>query len=58
MWNRVKQRSLKKTAELEANAIANYKNFLEEATEQRVKDIFEALIDVEQDHLDLTEKEL
>ena len=53
-----REESLKKTAELEANAIAHYKNFLEEATEQRVKDIFEALIDVEQDHLDLTEKEL
>jgi len=53
-----REESLKKTAELETNAIAHYKKFFEEATEQRIKDIFEALIAVEQDHLDLTEKEL
>ena len=53
-----REESLKKTAELETDAIAHYKNFLKEATEERVKEIFEALIEVEQDHLDLTEKEL
>jgi len=53
-----KEESLKKTAELETDAIAHYKKFLEEATEQRVKDIFEALIQVEQDHLDLTNANL
>ena len=53
-----REESLKKTEELETNAIAHYKNFLEEATEERVKEIFEALIQVEQDHLNLTEKEL
>ncbi len=53
-----REESLNKTKELETDAIAHYKKFLEEATEQRVKDIFEALIDVEQDHLNLTEKEL
>ena len=53
-----KTESLNKTKELETDAIAHYKKFFEEATEQRVKDVFEALIAVEQDHLNLTEKEL
>lgn len=53
-----REESLKKTAELETDAIDHYKKFLEEATEQRVKDIFEALIAVEQDHLDLTNANL
>lgn len=50
--------SLKKTKELEAGAIAHYKKFLEQAEEQRVRDIFEALISVEQDHLDISEDNL
>lgn len=53
-----REESLEKTAELETGAIAHYKKFLEEAVEPRVQDIFKALIQVEQDHLDLTEKEL
>jgi len=53
-----KAESLNKTVELETGAIGHYKKFLSEATEQRVKDVFEALIAVETDHLNLTEKEL
>jgi rubrerythrin len=50
--------SLGKTKDLETNAIRHYKKFLEEATEPRVKDIFQALIEVEQDHLDLVNANL
>ena len=50
--------SLTKTAELETGAIAHYKKFFEQATEPRVKEIFEALIEVEQDHLDLSNANL
>lgn len=50
--------SLEKTKELETNAVAHYKKFFEEATEPRIKDIFKALIAVEQDHIELTDKEL
>jgi rubrerythrin len=53
-----RKESLEKTKELETGAVEHYKKFLEEATEQRVKDIFEALIAVEQDHLDLSNANL
>lgn len=45
--------SLDKTKELETHAIMLYKKFLEQATEPRVIDIFQALIKIEQDHLEL-----
>jgi len=48
-----RKESLDKTKLLETNAINSYKQFLNEATEPRVKDIFQALIEVEQDHLDM-----
>ncbi|MBW2968738.1 ferritin, partial [Candidatus Woesearchaeota archaeon] len=44
--------------ELETGAIEHYKKFLEQAVEPRVKEIFEALIAVEQDHLDLSKENL
>lgn len=50
--------SLKKTKILETNAISFYKKFLDEATEKRVKNIFKALVEVEQDHLDLVNANL
>jgi len=53
-----KLESLKKTEELETGAIEHYKKFLEQAVEPRVKEIFEALIAVEQDHLDLSKENL
>ena len=37
----------------EAQAIVDYKKYLEEATEPRVKMVFAALLEVEQMHLDL-----
>ena len=37
----------------EADAIVNYKKYLKEATEPRVKMVFAALLEVEQMHLDL-----
>ncbi|MEN8231684.1 MAG: ferritin family protein [Thermodesulfobacteriota bacterium] len=48
-----RKKSLDKTQILETNAINFYKQFLNEATEPRVKDIFQALVEIEQDHLDL-----
>lgn len=48
-----RKESLDKTKLLETNAINSNKQFLNEATEPRVKDIFQALIEVEQDHLDM-----
>ena len=44
----------KRTAMIaEADIIVNYKKYLEEATEPRVKMVFAALLEVEQMHLDL-----
>lgn len=53
-----RKESLDKTKILETNAIKNYKKFLNEATEQRVKDIFQALVEIEQDHLDMVNANL
>lgn len=50
--------SLGKTKDLETNAIKHYKKFLKEAVEPRVKDIFQALVEVEQDHLDMVNANL
>jgi len=50
--------SLHKTELLEDEAIKHYKKFLEKATEPRVLEIFEALIEVETDHLELVRKNL
>jgi len=50
--------SLDKTNILEVNAIRHYEKFLELATEPRVIEIFQALIEVEQDHLDLVNANL
>ena len=53
-----RKESLGKTKILETNAINFYKQFLNEATEPRVKDIFLALVEIEQDHLDLVNSNL
>lgn len=50
--------SLEKTKNLETNAVKHYKKFFQEATEPRVKDIFQALVEVEQDHLDMVNANL
>lgn len=51
-----RQESLHKTELLEAAAIGHYEKFLQEATEPKVKDIFQALIEVEKDHLALVKE--
>ncbi|MBD3361959.1 ferritin [Candidatus Woesearchaeota archaeon] len=53
-----RKESLERTKELEEDAVKHYKKFLEEAKEQRVKDIFEALINAEEDHIKITEENL
>jgi len=53
-----RQDSLNRTRDLETAAIDHYHKFLKEATEPRVKDIFQALIEVENDHLELVKKHL
>jgi rubrerythrin len=53
-----RKKSLAKTKNLETNAINFYKKFLHEATEPRVKNIFQALVEIEQDHLDLVNANL
>ncbi|MFH1126501.1 MAG: ferritin family protein [archaeon] len=47
--------NLKESNERERNAIAHYTKFLSEATEERVKEVFTAIIEIEKDHLSLTE---
>jgi rubrerythrin len=48
-----REKSLRQTENLEAAAVKHYEMFFEEATEARVRDLFEALIEVEKDHLEL-----
>ncbi|MEN8142242.1 MAG: ferritin family protein [Thermodesulfobacteriota bacterium] len=50
--------SLHRTKLLESDAIRHYIRFLKEATEPRVIDIFQALIEVENDHLFLVKENL
>lgn len=45
--------ALDKTKTLESAAIEHYSKFLHEAVEARVKSIFQALLEAEQDHLTL-----
>ncbi len=53
-----RQESLNKTKMLEANAIEHYTKFLKQSTEPRVKDIFQALLEAEYDHLALVKANL
>lgn len=53
-----RRESLHKTELLETEAIEHYTRFLGEATEARVIDIFQALIEVENDHLALVKENL
>lgn len=48
--------SLEKTKKLETDAVAHYKKFFKQAVEQRAKNIFEALISAEQDHIRIVEE--
>jgi rubrerythrin len=50
--------TLSTTKLLEEDAIKHYSRFLREATEARVIDIFQALIEVENDHLALVKENL
>jgi len=50
--------NLKQAREYETDAINHYKKFLSEATEARAKQIFTALIEVENDHLAVEEEKL
>ena len=47
--------NLKESNQRESNAISHYTKFLGEATEDRIKEIFTAIIEIEKDHLSLTE---
>ena len=47
--------NLKESHEREANAIERYVRFLNEAVEVKVKMLFKALIEIEKDHLSLSE---
>lgn len=47
--------NLSKSHQLEANAISHYTQFLSVTSEDRIKEIFTALIEIETDHLSLTE---
>lgn len=50
--------SLKKTEKLEAMAIEHYRKFLRAAVEPRVKEVFTALLEAENDHLALVRRNL
>lgn len=47
--------NLEKSHTLELNAIQYYLQYLEMATEDRIIEVFNALIEIESDHLSLTE---
>ncbi|MBW6519003.1 MAG: ferritin [ANME-2 cluster archaeon] len=47
--------NLAESHQREANAITHYTSFLHEATEERIKEVFTAIIEIEKDHLSLTE---
>ena len=47
--------NLKESHEREDMAIKHYTQFLGEATEDRIREIFTAIIEIEKDHLSLTE---
>ncbi len=47
--------NLRESNERETRAIAHYSKFLSEASEERVREVFSAIIDIENDHLSLTD---
>ncbi len=47
--------NLRESNERETNAIAHYSRFLSESTEERVREVFSAIIEIEKDHLSLSE---
>ncbi len=47
---------LQESHDRESNAIKHYRQFAKEATEPRLKQIFNAIVDVETDHLGLSEE--
>ena len=47
--------NLRESNERETRAIAHYSKFLTDATEERVREVFTAIIEIEKDHLDLSE---
>ena len=50
--------NLKESHEREAKAIAFYKKSAMESDHQRIKQLFEALVEIETDHLQLSEERL
>ena len=48
--------NVKHAIDLEHNAVNVYKKALEEVTSERVKEVFQALVEIEQDHEDLLKK--
>ncbi len=55
MCNNENVGNLAESHQREASAIEHYIKFLGEATEERIKEIFTAIIEIEKDHLSLTE---
>ena len=51
-------KNLEESHEREARAIAFYRKAAAESANERVKQIFEALVEVETDHLNLSEERL
>ena len=47
--------NLKESNQRETNAINHYTKFLSEATEERIKEVFTSIIEIEMDHLSLTQ---
>ncbi len=47
--------NLRESNERETNAIQHYTQFLALATEERVREVFSAIIEIEKDHLSLTD---
>lgn len=52
------QEDLKESHAREERAIKHYSQFLSEATEDRVKEIFAALVEIEKDHLGLSKERM
>jgi rubrerythrin len=55
MCSDINVENLEESNQRETNAINHYSQFLSEATEDRIKEIFTSLIEIETDHLSLTD---
>jgi len=55
MCSNMNRDNLMESNQRETNAIVHYTRFLGEATEERIKEIFTSIIEIEKDHLSLTD---